>query len=1137
MRIPSHASAPSAAQERPSIRARPKFPAALALLALASSLGITYWTWDGAREVDERDQWRHFEYSVRDAEARITQRMLAYEQVLRAAAGLFATSEYVERREFREFVASLVLDERYPGIQGVGWSIIVPASTIDAHTAEVRREGFAEYSIRPPGERDSYTSILYLEPFAGRNLRAFGYDMFSEPIRRAAMESARDTGDAALSGRVTLVQETETDVQAGVLMYVPVYRRARPHDTLVDRRANIIGWVYSPFRIRDLMVGTFGEHTLHLDVEIFDGAEPSLSTLIYDTDAAPFEANHSKLRTKRELELGGRRWTMLVRASPSFEAHVASDRPRSLALAGVIASVLLASLVWLLASGRARALREALALNREIAERKRVGDELRESETLYRSLFTLAPSGVVLLDGEGRLLAFNDQAHQQLGFTRDEFAGLTLSDLEADEPPGVLAGRPSTHRPGEFEVRHRTRSGEVRNVLVSGRQVDTGREKRFLAVWQDITERKRAEQALRASEERLRQTLKYAEAGTWEWSILSGEVFWSAESCALLGVAARTDAATFAEWESCIHPDDLARVNVAVADAVTGASAEYMAEYRARDPHRGWRWVLGLGRVERARDGTPVRMLGINIDITHRKAAEDACRCSEERFRALIEKAMDMTLILDAEGRIVFWSPSATEALGWASEEVLGRATSELIHPEDAGRAAEALAAIIGRPGATASVSMRVRHKDGSWRLIESLRRNLLEDSAVEGVVVNARDVTEQRRLEEQLRQAQSLESIGRLAGGIAHDFNNLLTVILAGTEQLSHGPREGLHPDLEIVQEIDTAAARARDLTQQLLAFARKQVIAPIALDLNALVLNAEKLLRRVLGEDVELTVQLDPSLGTVRCDPSQLEQIILNLAVNARDAMPRGGCLTIATDNVRVAGGQSPRRADAAPGAYVRLAVRDSGCGMSADVKARLFEPFFTTKPPGKGTGLGLATVYGIVKQSNGHIHVESEPGEGTVFEILFPRALAVPAAANAPAAPVSMRGTETVLVVEDDPQVREVTVRSLQAGGYEVLTAASGREALELTEHELACVRLLVTDVVMPGIDGRTLVDALRARHPALSVLYVSGYTHDTIAERGVLASGVEFLPKPFTTRTLLARVRAVIDSSRCARAAQG
>jgi two-component system cell cycle sensor histidine kinase/response regulator CckA len=303
--------------------------------------------------------------------------------------------------------------------------------------------------------------------------------------------------------------------------------------------------------------------------------------------------------------------------------------------------------------------------------------------------------------------------------------------------------------------------------------------------------------------------------------------------------------------------------------------------------------------------------------------------------------------------------------------------------------------------------------------------------------------------------------------------------------------------------------------------------VIAPVPLDLNNLMRDSEKLLRRVMGEDVELAATLQPGLWPVRCDPGQIEQVILNLAVNARDAMPRGGKLTIETANVEFDESLTTSHPGMRPEACVRLSVRDSGPGLSAEVKAHLFEPFFTTKPVGQGTGLGLATVYGIVKQNEGHILVDSEPGQGTTFKLFFPRIAESPAAAAPPAPATVTRGAETILVVEDDPQVREVTVRSLRAGGYRVLVAADGRGALDVAEHERG-VHLLVTDVVMPGMSGREVADELCRRQPTLRVLYVSGYTHDAIAQRGVLDSGVEFLQKPFTASSLLERVRSVLDA---------
>ncbi|MEY2669390.1 MAG: hypothetical protein RJA59_2028 [Pseudomonadota bacterium] len=510
------------------------------------------------------------------------------------------------------------------------------------------------------------------------------------------------------------------------------------------------------------------------------------------------------------------------------------------------------------------------------------------------------------------------------------------------------------------------------------------------------------------------------------------------------------------------------------------------------------------------------------------RKSEEALRASEARFRALTEHATDMTIVFDADRRIDYWSRSAEEALGWKAHEVLGKQVEELelIHPDDlpllddARRAADA-----GAPDAQ-PVTTRHRHKDGSWRLIEGSGRNLLDDPAVRGVVVNARDVTAQRKLEEQYRQSQKLESIGRLAGGVAHDFNNLLTVILSCSAGIREAQAEGRPVDPEDVEQIQEAGERARDFTTQLLAFARKQVISPVPLDLSVVVRSSERLLRRVLGEDVRLEVRAQEGLWLTLCDPGQMEQLLLNLAANARDAMPRGGKLVVETRNAVVDPG--PDGVGTSAGQWVYLVVRDSGAGMSPEVQERLFEPFFTTKEMGKGTGLGLATVHGIVTQNGGRVLVESEPGQGTTFEIRFPRTLAAVAAAPRPAPPAALRGTETILVVEDDPRVRAVTVRALRGAGHRVLVASDGPEALAVVEQSDAPLHLVVTDVVMPGMSGRAVVESLRRRQPGLRALFVSGYPQDVIARRGVLDGGIEFLAKPFTPATLTARVRAVLDA---------
>jgi PAS domain S-box-containing protein len=555
-------------------------------------------------------------------------------------------------------------------------------------------------------------------------------------------------------------------------------------------------------------------------------------------------------------------------------------------------------------------------------------------------------------------------------------------------------------------------------------------------------------------------------------------------------------------------------------------------------PARGWsasRWLLvqyvlafvgalalaalAFGVLQRTADLARVNVQ-LAADVERRDRAEAALTLTQQ----VVDRASLGVAWVDEDDRVAYANDAFARSSGRPAGELCGEPIWEVFPPvsEDEWVAARKDLA------RSDSTSLNVRLATGA--ATRDVRVSIDRVEVREGhlVVVYVRDVTEQRRAEEQFRQAQKMEAIGQLAGGVAHDFNNLLTVILGCAEALKQAVDSGSPPEVEDIAEIRAAGQRASELTRQLLAFARKQVTTPVPLDLNALVPGAEKLLRRVLGEDIKLAATLQPDLWTVRCDPGQIEQVILNLAVNARDAMPGGGKLTIETRNVEIGADLVAPHPWMRTGPHVLLAVRDSGQGMSPEVKARIFEPFFTTKPQGKGTGLGLATVYGIVKQSEGYILVESEPGWGTTFEIYFPRVMEAPVAAAPPGRATAMRGTETVLVVEDDPQVREVTIRSLRSGGYRVLVAAGGREALDVEASEQGPLHLLVSDVVMPGLSGPETADELRRRRPELRVLFVSGYTRDAVIQRGVHDAGIELLPKPFTASSLLSRVRAVLDA---------
>ncbi|MGH9328649.1 MAG: ATP-binding protein, partial [Terriglobia bacterium] len=437
---------------------------------------------------------------------------------------------------------------------------------------------------------------------------------------------------------------------------------------------------------------------------------------------------------------------------------------------------------------------------------------------------------------------------------------------------------------------------------------------------------------------------------------------------------------------------------------------------------------------------------------------------------------------------------------------------------------------LLSQPYASISTELRYRHKDGSWRWIEALGTNLLEDPSVRAVAINYRDITDRRQLMEQLFLAQKMEAVGRLAGGVAHDFNNLLTAILGYSDMV----REKLPPESVLsryTSEIKKAGERAASLTRQLLAFSRLQVMEPRVLDLNLAIEEMSKVLRRIIGEDITLTVIPGSAMKRVKVDPSQIEQVILNLAVNARDAMPEGGDLTLRTSIVQLDEDFVDEGVRVQSGSYVGLEIIDTGCGMDHKTRARVFEPFFTTKEKGKGTGLGLSTVYGIVKQSGGYIWVSSEPQRGTHFKIYLPGIEEAPAPATPEDAPVRLDGgSETILLVEDEANVRELLCQMLRSKGYEILEAARGEEALALVESCNNSIHLIITDMVMPQMSGRELAEHLRALHPESKVLFMSGYAGTKIGSTDVLEKDAAYIQKPFSAEALSQKVRSILDIKR-------
>ena len=521
--------------------------------------------------------------------------------------------------------------------------------------------------------------------------------------------------------------------------------------------------------------------------------------------------------------------------------------------------------------------------------------------------------------------------------------------------------------------------------------------------------------------------------------------------------------------------------------------------------------------------------------FAEQKRAEEALRESEARFKDLYDHAPLGYHEYDEKGRITKVNHTDEEMLGFSAEEMIGQFVWKFNAEEEDARQ-KVLSKLAGASPPGRNLERSYRRKDGTtFQVLIEDRLILDENGKIRGIRCTIQDITQWKKtreevasLQEQLRQSQKMEAIGRLAGGVAHDFNNLLTVI-KGYSQLSLMELHEGDPLKENIGIIQKASERAADLTQQLLAFSRRQIMEVKVLDLNTLLRDMEKMLDRIIGEDIELVTLLTEDLGRTRTDPGQIEQVILNLAVNARDAMPSGGKLTIETANVELDQAYASTHDRMAAGRYVMLSVSDTGVGMSPEMREQIFDPFFTTKEKGKGTGLGLSTVYGIVKQSGGNVSVYSEPGQGSVFKICLPRVEEETHALVRPDESSAMPcGNETVLLVEDETSVRDLAVSILRRQGYDVLEAPDGSRAFLLTqEHSEGKIHLLITDVVMPQMGGRELADRIKIIRPDMKVLYMSGYTDNAIVHHGVLNPGIEFLQKPFSPSALAQKVREVLD----------
>jgi two-component system cell cycle sensor histidine kinase/response regulator CckA len=743
----------------------------------------------------------------------------------------------------------------------------------------------------------------------------------------------------------------------------------------------------------------------------------------------------------------------------------------------------------------------------------------------FERFFDLSSDLLCVLEAEGCVVRANASFERMLGWTSAALEGRSFVSLIHDGDAATIAAHlvqpASSIVPGDFTARTRHADGNYRRVRWQIARVNDGAQL-FLAgrmVVEHVTAT-----AEELASDMLGELADYISDFVWVREAESGTLLYRNDVWEQITGQHVPIGAHYSEFFRSTHPEDVARARDAGQQANRGGYDQLL---RALDRSGAVRWMRVRTFPVHDAAGNLWRVVGVAEDVTELKQAEEALQNSELRLRSLLEGSSDLIMLIDGEGRFKYLNPSFATTLGFPVEEWINRSGFDLVWPDDARAARKAFGQVLDLAREVVMPwQLRARCADGSWRWLEGTTTNHLDDPAIRGIVVNCHDVTDRKRLEGQFRQAQKMESIGRLAGGIAHDFNNLLTAI-KGNLELAMMEIQPIDPRFEYLADADKAADSATSLTRQLLTFSRKQVIDPKVINLNDVLTHVHKLLARLIGEDISLQHFVEPELNSVRFDPSQVEQILINLAVNARDAMPNGGRLTLETANVYLDDEYVKSHPYVEAGPYVMLAVSDTGAGMNDNVRANLFEPFFTTKEAGRGTGLGLSMVYGAVKQNGGQIEVYSELGHGTTFKIYLPARTERPGAALEVSNEHRPLGTEAIVLVEDEEHVRAIASRMLGRLGYTVHAYGDGPSAIAAVSQMAEIPPLLVTDVVMPGMNGQVLMERLLELRPSMKVLFTSGYTANVIVHHGVLREGIEFLAKPYSLDLLAQRVREVLD----------
>ena len=773
----------------------------------------------------------------------------------------------------------------------------------------------------------------------------------------------------------------------------------------------------------------------------------------------------------------------------------------------------------------------------DVTERNEMEESLRLSEKRLRMLYDSTPVMMHSISANGEIISVNKYWLDTMGYSEDEVLGKQSIEFltEDSRKHATESSIPSLRELGKHQdisYQMVRKDGRIIDVLLSATSEGDPRSNEFQAHARiiDVTDRKRAEDALRKSEERFDLAVRGSSDGIWDWDLINKELYMSPRLKALMGYRDNELESSFESFEGLVHPEDLPRMQNRLREHVK-EDVPFSAEMRMKHKKGSYRWFHCRGAAVRDNEGRALRVAGSISDVTDRKTAMEVMRANKDFYELILDSVPTRIAYVNSNQIITYVNRAYEEWFKVPLAEIFGKRIRDIVEPEDYKIIKPRVDRVLN--GETVQYQVQVERDDKHYELDCCYMPHLDKNGVTQGFFSVLQDMTDHKQLEAKLRQAQKMEAVGQLTGGVAHDFNNILSVII-GNLQLLERPLSDNEMLQKQLQAGIRAAKRGADLTRRLLAFSRKQVLEPKLLSLNDLVSSLDDLLKRSLGQSVDIATVFAGDLKMTKVDPGQLENAVLNLAINARDAMPDGGKLTIETCNVEFDDAFAAQHPEIRQGSYVMLAVSDTGTGMPTHIAQQAFEPFFTTKEVGKGSGLGLSMVYGFVDQSGGHARIYSEEGEGTSIKLYFPVCTDDSDAATARTGQLAQipGGCECILVVEDDPDVREIAVTVLEQLGYRVLQAQDGPSALAVIENHRT-VDLLFTDVMMPGgIKGPVLAQQAREKLPDLKVLFTSGFAESAVMHRGSVVSQHQIISKPYNNDELATKVRVILDEKKAA-----